>query len=112
MRRADAPGANAAGIARDLGIHPGQIYNWRRQYKRLSDKQFNSVDGVDYSKSIERLTMYWHSMMQESLEVWAVRVIAGIMRRWNLSLQGLKSKRCILKNTQIWSRLIRVFSSI
>ena len=51
VRRADAPGANAAGIARDLGIHPGQIYNWRRQYKRLSDKQFNSVDGVDYSKT-------------------------------------------------------------
>lgn len=51
VRRADAPGANAASIARDLGIHPGQIYNWRRQYKRLSDKQFNSVDGVDYSKT-------------------------------------------------------------
>jgi transposase len=50
VRRADAPGSNAAGIARELGIHPGQIYNWRRQYKRLSDKQFNSVDGVDYSK--------------------------------------------------------------
>lgn len=51
VRRADAPDANAAAVARDLGIHPGQIYNWRRQYKRLSDKQFNSVDGVDYSKN-------------------------------------------------------------
>jgi len=38
-------------VARELGIHPGQIYNWRRQYKRLSDKQFNSVNGVDYSKT-------------------------------------------------------------
>ena len=39
-----------AEVARELGIHPGQIYNWRNQYKRLSDKQFNSVDGVNYSK--------------------------------------------------------------
>ncbi len=30
-------------IALSAGIHPGQIYNWRRQYKRLSDKQFNSL---------------------------------------------------------------------
>jgi len=37
-------------VARELGIHPGQIYNWRRQYKRLSDKQFNSMQGVDYSR--------------------------------------------------------------
>jgi len=50
VRRADDPGASAVDIARELGIHPGQIYNWRRQYKRLSDKQFNSVQGVDYSK--------------------------------------------------------------
>ena len=35
--------------AKELGIHPGQIYNWRRQYKRLSEKQFNSINGVDYS---------------------------------------------------------------
>jgi transposase len=34
---------------KELGIHPGQIYNWRRQYKRLSEKQFNSLNGVDYS---------------------------------------------------------------
>ena len=37
-------------MARELGIHPGQIYNWRRQYNRLSEKQFNSMNGVDYSK--------------------------------------------------------------
>jgi transposase len=36
-------------VAKELGIHPGQIYNWRRQYKRLSEKQFNSLNGVDYS---------------------------------------------------------------
>lgn len=50
VRRSEGPDTSAAGMARDLGIHPGQIYNWRRQYKRLSDKQFNSVNGVDYSK--------------------------------------------------------------
>lgn len=50
VRRSEGPDCSAAEVARDLGIHPGQIYNWRRQYKRLSDKQFNSVNGVDYSK--------------------------------------------------------------
>ena len=51
VRRSDEPGVTAADVAKELGIHPGQIYNWRRQYKRLSDKQFNVVHGVDYSKS-------------------------------------------------------------
>ena len=51
VRRADDPSTSAAEVAKELGIHPGQIYNWRRQYKRLSDKQFNSVQGVDYSMS-------------------------------------------------------------
>jgi transposase len=50
VRRSDLPGASAVEVARELGIHPGQIYNWRRQYKRLSDKQFNTVNGVDYSQ--------------------------------------------------------------
>jgi len=51
VRRSGTPGTTAADVARELGIHPGQIYNWRRQYNRLSDKQFNKVDGVDYSKN-------------------------------------------------------------
>ena len=50
VRRSDDPGTSAVEVARELGIHPGQIYNWRQQYKRLTDKQFNSVQGVDYSK--------------------------------------------------------------
>ena len=50
VRRSEGPDTSAAEVARELGIHPGQIYNWRRQYKRLSDKQFNTVDDVDYSK--------------------------------------------------------------
>lgn len=49
VRRADDPNTSATEVARELGIHPGQIYNWRRQYKRLSEKQFNSMNGVDYS---------------------------------------------------------------
>lgn len=51
VRRSEGPDTSAADVARELGIHPGQIYNWRRQYKRLSDKQFNTVNGVDYSKT-------------------------------------------------------------
>lgn len=50
VKRADKEGSTAASVAKELGIHPGQIYNWRRQFNRLSDKQFNSMDGVDYSK--------------------------------------------------------------
>lgn len=50
VRRSEDTGTSAVEVARELGIHPGQIYNWRRQYKRLSDKQFNSMQGVDYSR--------------------------------------------------------------
>ena len=50
VRRSEDSGTIAVEVARELGIHPGQIYNWRRQYKRLSDKQFNSMQGVDYSR--------------------------------------------------------------
>ena len=50
VRRSEDPGTSAAEVAKELGIHPGQIYNWRRQYRRLSEKQFNSMNGVDYSK--------------------------------------------------------------
>ena len=50
VRRSEDPDTSAVEVARELGIHPGQIYNWRRQYKRLPDKQFNSMQGVDYSR--------------------------------------------------------------
>ena len=49
VRHSDDPSTSAAEVAKGLGIHPGQIYDWRRQYKRLTDKQFNSINGVDYS---------------------------------------------------------------
>ncbi|MEJ1338935.1 MAG: transposase [Candidatus Sedimenticola sp. (ex Thyasira tokunagai)] len=51
VKRADKEGKTAASVARELGIHPGQIYNWRRQFNRLSEKQFNTLGGVDYSKN-------------------------------------------------------------
>ena len=50
VKRAEKPGATTASVARELGVSAQQIYNWRRQYKRLTEKQFNSMNGVDYSK--------------------------------------------------------------
>lgn len=50
VKRAEKPGVTTASVARELGVSAQQIYNWRRQFNRLSDKQFNSLDGVDYSK--------------------------------------------------------------
>ena len=41
-------------VADSLGIHVNQIYNWRKQFNKLSKKQFQSLEGVDYSK--EELT--------------------------------------------------------
>jgi len=42
---------NIYGLIKNTGHrYPGQIYNWRRQYNRLSEKQVNSIKGVDYSK--------------------------------------------------------------
>ena len=48
--RSRKPGQTTASVAKELGVSPQQIYNWRRQFSRLSDKQFNSINGVDYSK--------------------------------------------------------------
>ena len=50
VKRASKPGTTQAQVANELGISAQQIANWKRQFTRLSDKQFNSVDGVDYSK--------------------------------------------------------------
>lgn len=50
VKRADKPGVTQAQVAKDLGVSAQQIANWKRQFTRLSEKQFNSVDGVDYSK--------------------------------------------------------------
>ena len=48
--RSQKNGQSTASVAKELGVSPQQIYNWRRQFSRLSDKQFNSINGVDYSK--------------------------------------------------------------
>ncbi len=50
VRLADQPGRTATEVAKELGLHPGQIYNWRAQFNNLSNKQFKLADGTDYSK--------------------------------------------------------------
>lgn len=47
---ADQPVKTAREVADSLGIHVNQIYNWRTQFNKLSKKQFQSLEGVDYSK--------------------------------------------------------------
>ena len=47
---ADKPGNTATEVAESLGIHVNQIYNWRNQLKKLSKKQLQILDGVDYTK--------------------------------------------------------------
>ncbi len=36
-------------MARELGIHVNQIYNWRTQFNKLSKGQFTVADGTNYS---------------------------------------------------------------
>ena len=50
VKRSEKPGVTQAKVAKELGVSAQQIANWKRQFIRLSDKQFNAVDGVDYSK--------------------------------------------------------------
>jgi len=51
-------------------VSPQQIYNWRRQFSRLSDKQLNSINGVDYSKKeseqVRQLRREQSSLRQEN----------------------------------------------
>ena len=50
VKLADRPDRTAADVARELGIHPGQIYNWRTQFNKLSKNQFTVMNGTNYSK--------------------------------------------------------------
>ena len=50
IRRSEQEGVTAVQVAKELGIHVNQIYNWRLQYKKLSGRQFSTMNGVDYSK--------------------------------------------------------------
>ncbi len=49
--RASEEGVTTVGVAKELGLHVNQIYNWKNQFNRLTDKQFNTMKGVDYSKN-------------------------------------------------------------
>ena len=70
VKRSESPDTSATDVAKELGINPGLIYNWRRQYKRLTEKQFNSMNGVDYSKDeseeIRRLKRRVNELEQET----------------------------------------------
>lgn len=50
VKRSEKEGNTARSVAEELGITAQQIYNWKRQFHRLTGRQFHSVDGVDYSK--------------------------------------------------------------
>ncbi len=50
VRLADLPDRTAADVARELGIHVGQIYNWRSQFNKLAKGQFTAAEGVNYSQ--------------------------------------------------------------
>ena len=51
VKLADLPDRTAADVAKELGIHVGQIYNWRTQFNKLSKGQFTVADGTNYSVS-------------------------------------------------------------
>ena len=51
VKRSDAPGVTAADVAKELGIHVNQIYNWRNQFNKLRGKQFTVMDSSNYSKN-------------------------------------------------------------
>jgi transposase len=50
VKRSEKQGITQAMVAEELSVSAQQIANWKRQFTRLSDKQFNSLNGVDYSK--------------------------------------------------------------
>jgi len=51
---ADQPDRTAADVARELGIHPGQIYKWRTQFNKLSKGQFTVADGTNHAITKKR----------------------------------------------------------
>jgi transposase InsO family protein len=52
VRKADQPGREATEVARESGIHPGQIYNWRTQFNKLSKAQCRANE---YQQTLEDL---------------------------------------------------------
>ena len=51
VRLADQPGRTATDVAQELGIHVGQIYNWRTQFNKLSKHQFTVANGTNHAKA-------------------------------------------------------------
>ncbi len=47
---ADQQGKSAREVADSLGINVNQIYNGRTQFAKISKKQFQILNGVDYNK--------------------------------------------------------------
>ena len=50
VRLANLQDRTAVDVAKELGLHVVQIYNWKTQFSKLSKKQFKIHEGVDYSK--------------------------------------------------------------
>ena len=69
VKLADKRDRTAADVARELGIHVGQIYNWRTQFNKLSKRKFVVADGTNYSKEekaeIRRLKKKVSELKQE-----------------------------------------------
>ena len=51
VRLANLPDRTAVDVATELGLHVGQIYNWRTQFSKLSKGQFKIHEGVDHSNN-------------------------------------------------------------
>jgi transposase len=51
VRLADQPGRTATDVAQELGLHVGQIYNWRTQFNKLSKHQFTVAEGTNHAKA-------------------------------------------------------------
>lgn len=80
-----------ASVAKELGISTRQIYHWRRQFTRLSDKQFNTVEGVDYSKKESealRQLKRKNAELEKEIE-FLKKADVGSTRYRNTSLHGL-----------------------
>lgn len=51
VKLADQPGRSATEVAQELGIHVGQIYNWRTQFNKLSKRQFTVAEGTNHAQA-------------------------------------------------------------
>ena len=66
MNRSENEGVTTARVAKEWGISAQQIYNWRRQFNRLFDKQFNSVGGVGWYLNVYENGASIHDSLQDT----------------------------------------------